>query len=354
MHNRHKNSKKTINLALQGGGSHGAFTWGVVDRLLDEDDIQIEGLSGTSAGGMNAAALAQGLLKNGNQGAKDELKRYWEMVMRQSPSHYIPSGVSSGVNDFLDLFGMKDALSSQFVSLIQRSATQFQTSFSPYEWNPMNINPLRYMVDQFYDFDLLKSAEFIKLFLATTHVKSGKPKIFNIHDISTDVLLASACLPSLFHAVEIKGESYWDGGYLANPAIYPLIYECASPDIVVIQLSPKEINEVPRTSIDISNRNAQITFNSCLLRELRVIHFISELIDSKVLASTSKMKRVYIHMIQDNELFSELDPRSAVSIEPSFILESLFTAGRASGEKFLELHKENLGKKTTADLDHYF
>ena len=350
MKNRHKASKKTINLALQGGGSHGAFTWGVIDRLLDEEDIQIEGLSGTSAGGMNAAAVVQGLLKNGNQGAKDELKRYWEMVMRQSPSHYIPSEV----NDFFQMLGMKDAIGAQFMGLIQRSVAQFQQAFSPYEWNPININPLKYMVEEFYDFDLLKSSDFIKLFLATTHVKSGKPKIFNIHDISCEVLLASACLPSLFHAVEINGESYWDGGYIANPAIYPLIYECESPDIVVIQLSPKEINDIPRTSIEISNRNAQITFNSCLLRELRVIHFISELIDYKVLPSNPSMKRVYIHMIQDNELFAELDPRSAISIEPSFILESLFTAGRKSGEKFLELHKENLGKKTTADLDHYF
>jgi NTE family protein len=341
-------NKKIINLALQGGGSHGAFTWGVIDRLLEDKDIQIEGLSGTSAGGMNAAALAQGFIKGGNQSAKDELRRYWEMIMSHNFSQYIPNQV----NDMLEMCGMKNDIGYQFMGLIQRSFSAVRHNFSPYEWNPVNINPLRGMVDEFYDFDLLKSSKFIKLFLATTHVKSGKPRVFNIEEICADVLLASACLPSLFHAVEIGGEEYWDGGYIANPAIYPLIYECTSPDIVVIQLTPTQINEVPRTAEGIQNRHAQITFGSCLLREMRMIHFMSELIDHGFFQE-KKIKRVYMHMIEDNELFSDLNPTSAASVEPAFI-EGLFQAGRKSGEKFLSEHKENLGKKTTADLEHYF
>lgn len=340
-------SKKIINLALQGGGSHGAFTWGVVDRLLEEKDIQIEGMSGTSAGGMNAAAIAQGLLKGGNKGARDEMRRYWDLIMRNSFSRQS----SENTNQNLNPWGMREELGQQFLELIQRSFSIMQKHFSPYEWNPININPLRDLVEEFYDFDLLKSSDFIKVFLAATHVRSGKARIFNISELSSDVLLASSCLHSLFHAVEIEGEDYWDGGYIANPAIYPLIYECVSPDIVVIQLKPTMIDYTPKTADEIAYRHAQITFNSCLMRELRVIHFISGLLEHGLIEN-SKMKRVNMHVIDDNEFFKNIDPKTALSIEPPFI-ELLFEAGRRAGEVFLSQHKSDLGVKTSADLEGY-
>ena len=332
---------KIVNLAIQGGSSHGAFTWGVVDRILEEKDITIEGLSGTSAGGMNAAAIAQGLLKNGNQGARDELSRYWEMLINHANQYELPDSV----HELIDPFGFQKILGYQYLQFLQRS-------FSPYQWNPININPLKTIVEDFFDFELLRSSSFIKLFLSTTHVKTGKPRIFQSHELSPEVLLASACLPKLFHAVEIDGEEYWDGGYIANPAIYPLIYNCQSRDIIVITLKPMHINEHPKLSEDIKHRLNQITFNSCLLREMRMIYYMSELIDHGFFKNNA-LKRVYMHKISNDDFFSNLPPHSTMDLSRSFI-EKLFYEGRKTGESFIQKHKNDLCQRGTADLANYF
>jgi NTE family protein len=249
-------SPKTINLALQGGGSHGAFTWGVLDRLLEEDHLTIEGISGTSAGAMNAAALLQGHCKGGNRGAKESLENFWRGVGELS--------LGDSNIDF---------------SSLATAADVWQRIFSPYQTNPFNVNPLRDLLTKILDIEAIRAWDAIKLFICATNVENGHPHIFERKDLTIDALMASACLPFLFQAVNIGGTPYWDGGYTGNPAIFPLIYNCESPDVVLVLINPLTRSGTPETPIEIINRLNEISFNAAMIGEMHAIALVQRLIE---------------------------------------------------------------------------
>ncbi|MBX9700387.1 MAG: patatin-like phospholipase family protein, partial [Acetobacteraceae bacterium] len=262
---------RIVNLALQGGGAHGAFTWGVLDRLLEERArIGIEGISATSAGAMNAACVAYGMARGGPEEARAVLERFW---MRISDRAALSPLQPSWIDRMQANWGLHWSPSYLAFDLVTRL-------FSPYEFNPLNLNPLRDVLEECVDFAFLREAPCpMKLFLSATNVRTGRVKVFEKSELSADAVLASACLPFLFHAVEIGGEAYWDGGYMGNPAIFPLIYGCESRDVVVVHINPTMRAEVPRTARDILNRVNEISFNSSLMREMRAIQFVTDLID---------------------------------------------------------------------------
>ena len=258
---------KCVNLALQGGGAHGAFTWGVLDRLMEDPRLEVEGVSATSAGAMNGAVMAHGLTTGGRKGAREALEEFWHGVARVSA----PSGA-------LQLFEVM----SRFLS--------------PYQVNPFNYNPLRQLIRQVIDFERLRQGSTIKLFLSATNVRTGKIKVFTDKEITADCVLASACLPFLYQAVEIDGEAYWDGGYMGNPVLFPLIYSCQSPDILIVHVNPIERPDKPTSASEIMNRVNEISFNSSLMREMRAVAFVTKLIDDGKL-SQGDAKRMLIHSV---------------------------------------------------------
>lgn len=334
--------RKKISLALQGGGSHGAFTWGVLDALLEDPRIDVEGVSGTSAGAMNATATIQGLLKNGNVGARKTLRDFWEKIGEKGKKSLLQ-------------FNPMDKMTKRFEmsnNPIFKTIGFMNTLLSPYELNPQNIHPLQDLIMDVFDFEALKKSKDRKLFLCATHVATGKLKIFTGKEITPEALLASACVPSLFQAIEIEGEFYWDGGFIGNPAIYPLIYHCDTPDILIIQIRRVHDPIVPRTMREINNRLGEITQNACLTREMRSIAFISKLIDDGVIAPGA-LKRLYVHLIRDDAFFGTLDRASGFSADPDF-LEYLFEQGRRCGKKWLTENFDAIGKKTTARLEEDF
>jgi len=253
-------SPKTVNLALQGGGSHGAFTWGVLDRLLEEDNLTIEGISGTSAGAMNAAALLHGHCKGGNQGAKESLENFWRGV-----------GELSLGNENIDF------------SALATTAQTWQRLFSPYQTNPLNINPLRDLLTKMLDIEAIRACDAIKLFICATNVENGRAHIFERKDLTIDALMASACLPFIFQAVNIGDTPYWDGGYTGNPAIFPLIYNCESPDLVLVLINPLTRRGTPETPTEIINRLNEISFNAPIIGEMQAIALLQRLIEEDYL-----------------------------------------------------------------------
>jgi len=263
---------RPINLALQGGGSHGAFTWGVLDRLLEDGRLEVEGISGTSAGAMNAAVLAYGLARGGRDGAREMLATFWHRIAdaaRLSPLQPSPL-------DRLLSVGNMDLSPSWFLF------DNLSRLFSPYELNPLNINPLADVLRDVIDFEWLAeqcAGEVVRLFLCATNVKTCKIKVFQGREISAEAVLASACLPFIFHAVEIDGEAYWDGGYMGNPPIFPLIYHTTGSDVLIVQINPINIAEVPKRAPEIMDRINEVSFNSSLMREFRTIAFVTRLID---------------------------------------------------------------------------
>jgi NTE family protein len=330
---------QSINLALQGGGAHGAFTWGVLDRLLEDERLGIDGISATSAGAMNAAAFAAGMAANGHDGAKKALAGLWH--------HISQAALTSPLQPTLleRLFGNHSAAQSAgfvFFELMTRL-------FSPYEFNPLNRNPLREVLLDSIDFDALSPTTCpIKLFLVATNVRTGKIRVFDNSEIGVDAVLASTCLPFLFQAVEIDGEAYWDGGYAGNPPIFPLIYNCSSPDVVIVQLSPVRRDELPHGSLEIFNRVNEISFNSSLLREMRAIHFVTRLTDDGTVVNKS-LRRMRIHCVAADDVISKLSIASKLDADWDF-LTSLRDAGRARAEQWLEAHFEHVGVESTVDL----
>ena len=334
------NRVRTINLALQGGGAHGAFTWGVLDRLLDEEELAFEGLSATSAGAMNAAAFACGLAVDGREGARRALTDYWKRVSeaaRLGPLQPTP----------IDRMLADHRLSwSPIFSLIG-----FVTRMlSPYQFNPANYNPLRDVVEQSIDFSVLQRPDCpVKLFLSATNVRTGKVKIFAGKEISVDAVMASACLPTMFHAVEIGGEAYWDGGYMGNPAIFPLIYNCASVDVVVVHINPLFREEVPRSADDILNRINEISFNSSLMREMRAVSFVTRLVTQKRVVDGG-LKHVLVHSISDDAFMSALTPTSKYNADWDF-LTFLRDQGRKCADGWLAKNFVKLGVESSVDLE---
>ena len=347
-----------INLALQGGGAHGAFTWGVLDRLLAEDWIEIAGISGTSAGALNGAALKAGIARGlaeraadgGRQAARDSLEALWRQVAGLGALE-----AAAWIGGMWPGMGGLVAMAEQ--ALPVTPAEMASRVFSPYALGPAWRNPLERIVRRF-DYANVCAETGPRLFVCATNVRSGKIRVFRGAEISTEAILASACLPTLFKAVEIddpqtgRREAYWDGGYAGNPALFPLFAPDLPDDIVIVNINPMWREELPVTPQDIANRINEISFNSALLRELRAIDFVRELIaDGRVERGT--MKEVALHMIADDELMTRLSVRSKLSATPMLIHE-LFTAGRAAGEGFLERCGDRLGKGGSIEPAEYY
>jgi NTE family protein len=334
---------KAINLALQGGGTHGAFAWGVLDRLLEDERIVIDGISATSAGAMNAAVLAYGWTVGGRDGARSALATFWERIGNAGAFGLLqPTWFDRLMRDdslrFSPVFG--------FFDLVTRL-------FSPYELNPLNINPLRNVLAASVDFAALRAGACpIKLFISATNVRTGKIKIFERRDLCVDQVMASACLPLLFQAVEVDGEHYWDGGYMGNPAMFPLIYNCASRDIVIIRINPLQRRELPRTAADILNRMNEITFNSSLMREMRAVNFVTELIDAGKINGDA-LNRMLIHSIAGDEELAKLGAASKLNADRRF-LGRLRDAGRRHAHDWLAANFDLLGAGSTVDLQQEF
>ena len=335
---------KRINLALQGGGAHGAFTWGVLDRLLEDERIEIAGISGTSAGALNGAALKAGWLMDGRDGARENLDWLWrqigaiqDMRMPAWMSGYLPSpGAMSDVMQLSWPFAVADTMSR---------------IVSPYAYGPFYINPLRRIADQFH-YDRICSDGGPAFSVCATNVHTGKVRVFTGNKITTDSLLASACLPTLFQAVEIEGEHYWDGGYTGNPALFPLFSPTLPDDIVIVNINPLERADVPRAAHEIQNRINEISFNSSLLRELRAISFVQRLISDGTIAEGA-MKRVLVHLIADDDLMRELSVATKTFPNP-YLLSRLKEAGREAASAFLADHFDKLNNTGSTDLQEMF
>ena len=334
---------RTINLALQGGGAHGAFTWGVLDRLLDENELAFEGLSATSAGAMNAAAFAYGLAVDGREGARKALAGYWKRVSDAAKLGPLqPNPIDRMLGDhkltWSPIFTLID-----FVTRV----------LSPYQFNPANYNPLRDVVEQSINFDVLKRPDCpVKLFLSATNVRTGKVKIFAGTEISASAVMASACLPTMFHAVEIDGEAYWDGGYMGNPALFPLIYNCESADIVTVHINPLFRKEVPRAAGDILNRINEISFNSSLMREMRAVSFVTKLITQKRIVDGG-LKRVLIYSIAADEFMGALSPTSKYNADWDFLI-FLRDQGRKCAGDWIAKNFVKLGVQSSIDVDQLY
>ena len=342
--------KKRVNLALQGGGAHGAFTWGVLDRLLSDDDLDISAISGTSAGALNGAAFKAGMIEGGRDGARARLDWLWTEVGAR-PDLTIPQWMTP-----FSLSSFSKALENSWPFLASDAWTRM---VSPYGYGPFYKNPLEPIVSKFnYDKVCAEQSDGPCLFVCATKVRSGKVRVFKDSEISTDVILASACLPTMFQAVSVTdpktglSEDYWDGGYTGNPALFPLFNESLPEDIVVVNINPLERVETPRSAQDIQNRINEISFNSSLLRELRAIDFVQRLIsDGKV--KQGEMRRVLVHMISDDALMNELSVATKVIPTP-YTLARLKEAGQRAADDFLHAHRKDLNKRSSVDLVEMF
>jgi NTE family protein len=326
-----------VDFALQGGGAHGAFTWGVLDRLLEEPWLRIDGISGTSAGAMNAAVLIDGHADEGADGARAALEHFWQRVSRAallSPLRRTPLDVLLGrwTLDHSPVFVAMDLMARLF---------------SPYDLSPGGANPLRNILAETVDFDRLAQAS-IKLFVTATNVRTGRGRVFRNSEITPDVLLASACLPTLFQAIEIDGESYWDGGYSGNPTITPLVRECNSKDTILVQINPVERPGLPRSARDILNRLNEVSFNAVLLKELRMIALLRQVAQPDN-SESAKWADMRIHRIS-SDLMVELGYSSKLNAEWEFLC-MLRDEGRRAGDAFLRAHHDDLGRRSTFDLD---
>jgi len=331
--------RKRIKLALQGGGSHGAFTWGVLDRLLQDPRLEVEAIVGTSAGAMNAAVLAGGLAAGGPAAARRRLAEFWGRVSdmaRLSPVQPSP----------LDrLAGPAGSMSFSPGWMV---ADVMLKLFSPYQINPTNENPLRDALEACVDFVGLRAAAAPAVFVCATNVLNGRLRVFDRGEMSAAAVMASACLPQLFQAVEIDGQHYWDGGFSGNPPIFPLIYMGGSADVVIVQLNPINIPEVPRDMRGIMDRINMLAFNSSLMREMRMINFVTELIDRGDLDGSRHM-RMHIHTIDAEAELAALDASSKLNADEVF-LRQLFDLGTARAEAFLAASFDAIGVRSSADI----
>lgn len=326
-----------IDLALQGGGSHGAFTWGVLDRLLEEPWLRLDGISGTSAGAMNAAALVSGHAVGGAEGARESLDNFWRGV--SDAAKYSPFKRS-----WMDMLTGTWTLENSAAFIAADLATRL---WSPYDLNPRGMNPLRDILAKLIDFERLTASP-IKLFVTATNVRTGRGRVFRNPELTPDVLLASACLPTMFHAVEIDGDPYWDGGYAGNPTMTPLIRECQSSDTLLIQINPVERAGVPRSATEINNRLNELSFNSPLLKELRMIALLHQVADPGH-GEGAAWARMRIHRIATDAMLA-LGASSKMISEWPFLCQ-LRDEGRRSAQAFLDAHKGDIGKRSTLDLD---
>ena len=333
--------KKRINLALQGGGAHGAFTWGVLDELLHDGRVDIEGMSGTSAGAINAVMTADGLARGGPEEARKRLAEFWRAASRDG-----------------DLSSFQRAMADRLFSLIPIAASPMQAWFnavsrylSPYDLNPLNINPLKDLIVRFVDFEAVRSSG-LPLFIAATNVHTGRLRVFAREQINADAVMASAALPYVFQAVEIDGVPYWDGGYTANPPIFPFFRTTETEDVLVVQINPVVRAATPRSAQEIMNRVNEITFNSSLVSEYRAIDFVTRLIDQGTLprgTGPGQYRRINVHRIDLGFVGKRLTAASRLNTDFDFF-EMLHRAGRRAARRFLEQHFDDIGVRSTIDL----
>ena len=335
-------NKSKINLALQGGGSHGAYTWGILDRLLEEENLIIDGISGTSAGAMNGAVLVNGLLKAGRDGAKLSLNKFWTDVGNMAKFSPMRHRL---VDKLFKNWNMDSSFGYHWFNMLSQS-------FSPYDTNPTNMNPLRSLLEKDIDMKMLRESKEMKLFVSATNVRTGRPRVFKIDELSEDVLLASACIPYLFQAVEIHGEHYWDGGYSGNPALWPLIYGCDTDDILLIQINPLERHKIPKTAQEIMNRINEITFNSTLIAEIKAINFVSRMVHKKQLSKRA-YKELRFHMISPTEDMQDLNASSKLNSDMDF-LHYLKKLGRKAADDWIRENYSKIGVKSSLDIENTF
>ena len=342
--NKRQDTKtKDINLALQGGGAHGAFAWGVLDYLLEDGRLNFEGISATSAGAMNAAVCAHGMLEGGREGARAALHDFWKAVSDSGKNSPIKPSLINRLKGSHSLDGSPSYFFFDMLSHI----------FSPYQLNPFNLNPLKKVLEAHVDFERLRKAEdSIQLHICATNVETGKVRIFGNHELTADAVMASACLPFMFQSVEINGEYFWDGGYIGNPAIFPLIYESDSRDVVIVHINPIARKGCPKTAAEIMNRLNEISFNSSLMREMRAIGFVSHLIDDGKVKE-GEMKQMLIHSIRSDAFMAELGVSSKMNSDWTF-LTFLRDAGRQTAEQWLDASFAKIGNESTIDIQKEF
>jgi NTE family protein len=333
--------KKRVNLALQGGGAHGAFTWGVLDHLLTDGRLTVEGISGTSAGAVNAVMLADGLKRGGPQEARKRLSDFWRAASLGG-----------------DLPAMQRAVTDRLFSLLPGEGlptldwlTAWSRYLSPYDVNPLNINPLKDLIEHFVDFEGLRADE-RPLFIAATNVLTGRLHIFPHDKISAEAVMASACLPAVFRAVEIDGVPYWDGGYLGNPVLYPFFRTTKTEDVLIVQINPLARAKVPHSSREIMSRVTEITFNSALLAELRGIEFVNRLIDQGRLphgTGADEYRRINVHRIVLEGLGERFS--SATKLRNDYeSFELLRKLGQRAARRFLDANYDAIGVQSSVDL----
>ncbi len=347
-----KTGKKVINLALQGGGAHGAFTWGVLDALLEEETLEFEGITATSAGSMNAAAFISGYVQGGRAGARESLETFWRAVSRAGDVWGGARAKASwnaieSSNPFIKWFGFDDLDESAMFAV----GEALNWTFSPYQLNPLGFNPLRGILERTVDCAAIQSCERFKLFICATNVRTGQAKIFRNNEASIDVLLASAALPFLFQAIEIGEEAYWDGGYIGNPSLWPLFYEAQCRDLLLIHVNPVMRNDIPRRAYAIQNRLNEVTFNSSLLKELRAIAFVKKLIEEDMLRPEyqSRYKDILLHAVRSDTVMSALSVASKYNTSWE-ALTHLFDLGRKQGRAWLRKNLNQVGVSDTVDI----
>jgi NTE family protein len=332
---------KRVNLALQGGGAHGAFTWGVLDHLLSDERLVIEGISGTSAGAVNAVMLGDGLARGGPAEAQKRLADFWRAASSTGNLPTLQRAALERLFSFMPLEGTP----------VQAWFDAISRYFSPYDINPLNINPLRDLFERFVDFEALRAFADLHIFISATNVRTGRVRIFPREKITADAVMASACLPLLFRAVEIDGAPFWDGGYLGNPAIFPFFGVTQSEDVIVVQINPLERQVTPTSTNEIMNRVNEITFNSSLNAEYRAMDFVARLIDQGCLprgTGPGQYRRINLHRIVLDR-FGHFDAFSRLSTDYDF-LEMLHISGKRAARRFLDEHFDDIGVRGTVDL----
>ena len=332
-------AKRRLNVALQGGGAHGAFTWGVLDELLADDRIEIEAISGTSAGAMNAVVLAEGLVEGGTERAREQLEEFWQAVSRQANRNPLRN---TPFDSWAQGWG---AYTNQMMVMFDVAAPMM----SPYQTNPFNYNPLRDLLLAEVDFDKVRGcSNHVRLFIAATNVETGQAKVFTGDDVTVDAVMASACLPALFQAVRIDGVPYWDGGYAGNPPIEPFITSCSSPDVLLVQINPVHRASAPTTARDILDRVNEISFNAPLLQELRHVEFVNRCIRRGEL-DPDKYREVFLHRVGGGPEFEALSASSKMNADWQF-LTRLRDQGRAAMRAWLSANIEAIGVRSTLDM----
>ena len=331
---------RRLNLALQGGGAHGAFTWGVLDRLLDDTMLTIEGISGSSAGAMNAVVLADGWLKGRRVGAQQALTTFWTEVAKLMPPSMVVRGEGEGIH----------------LSSGSKLLASWAGQFSPMQLNPFELNPLRDLLAKLVDFKALRARSPFKLFVAATQANTGKLRIFREHELTLDMLMASACLPKIHHPVEIEGAPYWDGGYSANPAIFPLLHDCDALDVLLVLLSPLRRDDTPRTVKEIDARITELSFSAAFMREMQTYARAAQSSGSSDAAEgslESRLRAMRFHMI-DVFNVSALERVETQALAHGPFLELLRTQGRERAAAWLDGDADSVGERSSIDVQEWF